>query len=364
MQQYYDTLKYIFENGYKKEDRTGTGTISYGFPPEQTFWMKNGFPLQWLKRTWFKGVAHERLWFVGALPKEYEKFGNTNIKYLVDHDVHIWDEWAYEKYIDARPEDYYDDTLTQEQFITKIIYDDKFAMKWGELGPVYGDQFRGWKSHKMRRSSEGIPLNSYKIDRVDQIQRAINKLRNAPDSRRMIINLWNVGELENMALPPCHTVPTQFWSRPLSLNERRWYYQHQMDNDTNKLINTDHEDLDNLNIPRRALSSFMYQRSADMGLGYPFNVASSALFLKMIAHVTNHVPERFNHKLGDAHIYTNHIDGMKEVMRRWEEEEYYELPTLKIKNKEDINEIEDFSFESFELNNYQYHDKIDLPVSV
>ena len=382
MKQYYDLVKFVLENGYEKGDRTGTGTISYGFPPDQTYWMEDGFPLLWLKKTWFKGVVHERLWFVGALPEKYRKFGNTNIKYLVDHDVHIWDEWAYEQYVDHcktvvrnanrdydanLPEDNYN---SQEWFINKIKEDDEFAMSWGELGPIYGKQLRRWESIKCieKNPPEDPSDGSCVWTAYDQLGSVIQKLKNAPDSRRILINLWNVAELDEMALPPCHSVPVQFWSRPLSLVERmdEWVKRngsthtgHFIRGRTDKEV---HKDLDSEGIPKRALSSRMYQRSGDIGLGVPFNIASDALFLHMIAQITNHIPERFVHSLGDAHIYLNHLDGMKEVLRRYEEEEHYELPTLNLNQR--VKDIEEFTFDDIKLKGYQSHPHIKLPVAV
>ncbi len=288
MQQYLDLCKTILEKGIRKEDRTGTGTISY-FGYQMRFDLSEGFPLLTTKKVHLKSIIHELLWFIS---------GNTNIKYLVDNNVRIWNEWPfaiYQKSAEYKGE-------TQEEFVEKIKSSVEFAQKWGELGPVYGKQWRNFGG-------------------VDQLAELIAQIKKNPTSRRLIISAWNPSEVEDMALPPCHCF-MQFY-----VNEGR-------------------------------LSCQLYQRSADVFLGVPFNIASYALFTMMIAQVTGLKLGDFVHVLGDAHIYSNHIEQINEQLSR----EPRNLPTMLI-NPNKTN-IEDFVFEDFELKNYDPHPAIKGIVAV
>ena len=264
MKQYLDLLSHVKKNGIKKEDRTGTGTLSV-FGYQMRFNLVDGFPLLTTKKIHLKSVIHELLWFLS---------GETNIKYLKDNSVSIWDEWA--------------DTN-------------------GDLGPVYGHQWRSWDT----ASGES----------VDQIAQLIDQLKNNPDSRRLIVSAWNVGAIAEMKLPPCHAF-FQFY------------------------------------VAEKKLSCQLYQRSADIFLGVPFNIASYALLTMMVAEVCNLEYGEFVHTLGDAHIYINHLDQVNEQLERAPKP----LPQMKINGK--IKNIFDFKYDDFELIGYDPYPLIKAPVAV
>ena len=264
MKQYLDLLRFVRENGVRKEDRTGTGTLStFGY--QMRFDLSEGFPLVTTKRVHLKSVIHELLWFIQ---------GNTNVRYLQDNGVRIWNEWA-------DPD--------------------------GDLGPIYGAQWRSW------RDAEG--------GTHDQLAEAIDLIKHHPDSRRIIVNSWNVGELSKMALPPCHS-----------------FYQ--------------------FYVAEGTLSLQIYQRSADLFLGVPFNIASYALLLQMVAQVTDLLPGTLVHTLGDAHIYLNHLDQVDLQLTRSPRP----LPTMYL--NPDVRSIDDFRFEDFTLEGYDPHPTIKAPVAV
>lgn len=263
MEQYLELLRHVKSDGIKKEDRTGTGTLSV-FGYQMRFDLNEGFPLLTTKEIHLKSVIFELLWFLQ---------GNTNIKYLNDNGVSIWDEWAN---------------------------------KDGDLGPVYGAQWRSWKT---------------KNKTVDQITELIEEIKYNPKSRRLIVSAWNVGEISNMALAPCHAL-FQFY------------------------------------VADGKLSCQLYQRSADIFLGVPFNIASYALLLMMIAKVTKLNLGEFIHTFGDAHLYLNHLDQVDEQLKR----KPYALPQMKLNT--DIDDIFKFRYEHFELNNYQAHSKISAPIAI
>ncbi len=298
-QQYLDLLKDILENGVYKDDRTGTGTYSL-FGKQIRFDLSEGFPLLTTKKVFLKGIIHELLWFLK---------GESNIKYLVDNNVHIWDAWPYRFYKETIEKEK-KQALSQQEFIEKIKNSDNFAKKWGELGPVYGVQWRHWKT----------PAGG----EIDQISNLIEEIKKNPSSRRLIVSAWNAADIEEMAkagLPPCHTM-FQFYA----VNGK--------------------------------LSCQLYQRSADVFLGVPFNIASYALLLMMVAQVTGLKPGDFVHTFGDVHIYKNHMDQVKEQLRR----DIRPFPNMKINPK--ISSIFDFTFEDFTLENYNPHPAIKAPVAV
>ena len=264
MRQYLDLLNHVLEHGDKKEDRTGTGTISV-FGYQMRFDLSEKFPLLTTKKVHLKSVIHELLWFLK---------GSTNIGYLKENGVSIWDEWADEN---------------------------------GDLGPVYGSQWRSWQTSDGRT--------------IDQISNLIENIKNNPDSRRLIVSAWNVGEIDKMKLPPCHC-----------------FFQFYVANDK--------------------LSCQLYQRSADIFLGVPFNIASYALLTLMIAQVTNLAPGEFVHTLGDAHIYSNHIEQVKQQLSR----EAKDLPIMKINPH--VKDIFSFKYDDFEILNYDPHPLIKAPVAV
>lgn len=264
VKQYLELCEHILENGVKKNDRTGTGTISV-FGHQMRFDLQEGFPLLTTKKVFLKGIIYELLWFLK---------GDTNIKYLQDHGVHIWDEWADEN---------------------------------GNLGPVYGHQWRSWGTKDGRT--------------IDQISNVIEQIKTNPDSRRLIVSAWNVGELDEMALPPCHTL-FQFY------------------------------------VADGKLSCQLYQRSADVFLGLPFNIASYSLLTMMVAHVCGLQPGEFIHTTGDTHIYLNHIEQIKTQLQRTPRK----LPTMKL--NPEVKNIFDFEYEDFILEGYDPHPPIKGEVSV
>lgn len=288
MKQYLDLCRFVLENGNKREDRTKTGTISY-FGYQMRFDLNEGFPLLTTKKTYFRAIVHELLWFIS---------GSTNIKYLVDNNVKIWNEWPYENF--KKSSDFKNETL--EEFVEKIKSDDDFAKKHGELGPVYGKQWRDFNG-------------------VDQLKDLIVALKNNPNSRRHIINAWNAAQVNDMALPPCHMM-VQFY------------------------------------VHNNKLSAQLYQRSADIFLGVPFNIASYALFIHMIAQVCDLEVGEFVHTIGDAHIYLNHIDQIKTQLER------EPLPLCQLILNPEIKEIEAFKFEDIQIENYVSHPPIKGAISV
>jgi thymidylate synthase len=264
MKQYHDLLKHVLSQGQEKSDRTGTGTLSI-FGHQMRFNLEDGFPLLTTKKIHFKSVAYELLWFLK---------GSTNIAYLKENNIKIWDEWA-----DSN----------------------------GELGPIYGNQWRSW-----------VSANGVKFDQITDV---IESIKSNPDSRRHIVSAWNVGEIDNMKLPPCHIL-FQFYV----LNNK--------------------------------LSCQLYQRSADIFLGVPFNIASYALLTMMIADQCGLGYGEFIHTFGDAHVYTNHLDQVKQQLKR----DFRPLPTLDI--KKDISSIYDYMYDDFTLDNYDPHSHIKAKVSV
>ncbi|MCR1809263.1 thymidylate synthase [Haploplasma modicum] len=288
MRKYLDMCLDILTNGTKKSDRTNTGTISM-FGYQVKYDLSEGFPLLTTKKVHLKSIIYELLWFIS---------GDTNIRYLVLNGVNIWNEWPYDNY--KKSPDYKNETL--KQFVEKIKNDEEFANKYGNLGPVYGSQWRNFNG-------------------IDQISELINGLKNNPDSRRHIISAWNPAEIKDMMLPPCHAF-MQFY-----VNDNK-------------------------------LSLQLYQRSADIFLGVPFNIASYSLFLMMVAQVTNLEVGEFIHTMGDAHIYLNHVDQINLQLTRTPKK----LPKMVI-NKDIVN-ITDFKYEDFTLEDYDPYPLIKGVVAV
>lgn len=289
MKEYLDLCQKVLDFGEQKSDRTGTGTISY-FGHQMRFNLQDGFPMMTTKRLYYKAVFHELLWFIS---------GSTNITYLVRNNVRIWNEWAYERF--TQSEDYQNETM--QEYIDKIKEDDAFAQKHGELGPVYGKQWRDFNG-------------------VDQLQNVIDLIKHNPDSRRIILSAWNPSEIDQMALPPCHLL-MQFY----------------VSND-------------------KKLSCQLYQRSGDIFLGVPFNIASYALLVHLIADLCELEVGDFVHTIGDAHIYNNHIDQVKTQLTR----DPYPLCKIKILNHHDT--IDSYKFEDIKIEDYQYHPTIKAEISV
>lgn len=352
-QQYLSLLNDILENGRKKTDRTGTGTISvFGRQLRHDF--RDGFPLLTTKRMAFKAIVTELLWFLR---------GETNIKYLVDNNCHIWDGDAYKNYekewMKENPpfSGQYDVKLSKEEFINKIKTDDKFAKEWGNLGPIYGKQWRNWQNEIVNYGG-----TKYDTQTIDQIQQLIKDLKQNPDSRRLMVNAWNVGELHNMVLPPCH-YGFQVYTRELSMEER-W----KLDNLTPNMSEFDYCNklCDKNNVPTRAISLMWNQRSVDTFLGLPFNIASYGLLLMIIAKEVNMIPEELIGNLGDCHLYSNHIEQTKEQLSR----NVKQLPTVKTAyefidspNFSFVEKIPRLHWDMFILNDYDPHSTIKAPLS-
>lgn len=288
MKQYLDLCRKVLAEGSKKDDRTGTGTISY-FGYQMRFDLSEGFPLLTTKKVHLKSIIHELLWFIT---------GDTNIKYLVDNGVRIWNEWPYEKF--KKSEAYKGEDM--DAFVEKIKTDPAFAKKWGDLGPVYGRQWRNFGG-------------------VDQLENLIKEIKNNPTSRRLIISAWNPPLIKDMALPPCHAF-MQFY-----VNDGK-------------------------------LSCQLYQRSGDIFLGIPFNIASYSLFTMMIAQVCGLKPGVFVHTIGDAHIYLNHLEQIHTQLERTPRA----LPKMVI--NPDVKSIYDFKYEDFKLEGYDPYPAIKGKVAV
>jgi thymidylate synthase len=338
--QYQQLLQDIIDNGITKQDRTGTGTISV-FGRQIRHKMSDGFPLLTTKKIPFKTMVTELLWFLR---------GDTNIKYLVDNGCHIWDGDAYKNYLKWAG----NNPLSMVEFVEKIKTDSDFADVYGELGPIYGKQWRKWVGESKR--AKGSLSASITFGYIDQIQNLIEDLKENPDSRRLMVNAWNVGELDQMVLPPCH-YGFQVYTRELSWKERWEHY----------LSETGNEDclsekqLDSIKYPKRAISLMWNQRSVDTFLGLPFNIASYGLLLHIIANEVNMIPDELIGNLGDVHLYSNHIEQAKEQIDR----EPFKLPKLGTDYREGEYDgsLKDFSTGDFYIIDYQSHPTIKAPLS-
>ena len=350
--QYQALLQDILDNGVEKSDRTGTGTISV-FGRQIRHKMSEGFPLLTTKKMAWKTMVTELLWFLR---------GDTNIKYLVDNGCNIWNGDAYKRYYDewlSRKNNEW--SLTKEEFIDKIKTDDEFAKKWGELGPIYGKQWREWGGFEI---NSGEKIAGYNQG-IDQIQNLIKDLKTNPDSRRLMVSAWNVGELDRMVLPPCH-YGFQIWTRELTFDERCEYAINKGWMSPLGALDfpETHYALDSANTPKRAISLMFNMRSNDVPLGLPFNIASYALLLEIIGKMVNMIPDELIGNLGDAHIYKNQIDGIKEQLTRTP----MKLPGLIISDDINFNgTIDDFlkscNRDSFKLDGYESHPSIEMPLS-
>lgn len=371
--QYQNLLQDILDNGIQKGDRTGTGTISV-FGRQIRHKMSEGFPLLTTKKMAWKTMVTELLWFLR---------GDTNIKYLVDNDCHIWDGDAYKNYVTNVMQNHKGvHPNSKEAFIAKIKHEDDYAKQWGDLGPIYGNQWRDWggKTHTELSTTKGkdgfYGYITNHIPGIDQIKNLIEQLETNPDSRRLMVNAWNVGALESMVLPPCH-YGFQVYTRELTIKERLELFDEFFDvtlNSENMSEAEIHEALSESNIPTRAISLMWNQRSVDTFLGLPFNIASYGLLLEIIAKEVNMIPDELIGNLGDCHIYKNQIDGVKEQLTR----EPFDLPKIKITERnwyqhEAVKErlgrktfndkILSYRPDCFELIGYQSHSKIKIPLS-
>jgi len=373
--QYQELLQDILDNGVTKNDRTGTGTLSV-FGRQIRHKMSEGFPLLTTKKMYFKGIVTELLWFLR---------GDTNIKYLVDNDCHIWDGDAYKNF-ERQCIPGTGKKMSKEEFINFIKTDDEFAKKWGELGPIYGKQWRSWgrknvtnydlkdvkssDQHKVIKAIEngedvtkyGVKIE-YQNNSIDQIANLINDLKTNPDSRRLMVSAWNVGELDQMTLPPCH-YGFQVYTRELSELERMELGKQKGLWKEFQFGNV-HPECDKINIPRKAISLMFNMRSNDVPLGLPFNLASYGLLLEILAKEVNMFPDELIANLGDAHIYVNQIEGVKEQLTR----KPYQLPKLVINDEfwnhdaSLIGQINYIEITDFGISDYQSHPTIKIPLS-
>lgn len=314
MKQYLSLLKHVLDNGNyipkdqvrAKVDGQDVGKIST-FGERLEFDISESFPLVTTKKVYWKGIVHELLWFIS---------GNSNIRYLLQNDVHIWTDWPYENYIKSLSEDSH--TITKEYFEQKILSDKFFAHRWGSCGPIYGKQWRQFGTE----DSKEVSANS---TRRDQLLSVIDSIISNPHSTRHLVTAWNPAQLDQMALPPCHVL-FQFYVRNLQ--------------------------------GTKYLDCQLYQRSADLFLGVPFNIASYALLTYMIAHVTGTKPGRFIHVFGDCHVYGNQIEQVEEQLRREERD----LPKVELSQK--IDNIEEFTYDDISLVGYDPHPAIKAKVAV
>jgi thymidylate synthase len=354
---YQALLQDILDNGVDKTDRTGTGTISV-FGRQIRHKMSEGYPLLTTKKMAFKTMVTELLWFLR---------GDTNIKYLVDNGCHIWDGDAYKNYlnnvksveegkqVEENGKIYTYRKYTKEEFVDYIKNGKDIEYRiWADLGPIYGKQWRSW-NRKTTREEKIINPGIYEVQ-IDQIANLINDLKTNPDSRRLMVSAWNVGELDQMTLPPCH-YGFQVYTRELSLDDRRKLVTHEMHRqiytggDSSTLS---HSEINQWNVPTRAISLMWNQRSVDTFLGLPFNIASYGLLLEMIADEVNMVPDELIGNLGDVHLYKNHIEQAKEQITR----EPMKLPTVHVRDGIFCSSPVDVILE-----NYQSHPAIKAPLS-
>jgi len=334
---YQTLLRDVLDMGTLKDDRTGTGTTSI-FGRQIRHDMSDGFPLLTTKKMAIKTMMTELKWFLK---------GDTNIKYLVDNGCNIWNGDAYKNYINKIRE--FGMEETSEEFINRIKTDDEFAKKWGDLGPIYGKQWRNWSRNATR--DEKIVDPGVYTKQIDQIQDLISELKTNPDSRRLMVNAWNVGELDNMTLPPCH-YGFQVYTRVLGLDERIDYMNK---GKISKSSDYFHEHLDSMGIPKRSLSLMWSQRSVDTFLGLPFNIASYGMLLSLLSEEVGMIPGELIGNLGDVHLYSNHIEQAKTQLGR---EPKPHLPKLKIISSDMLNGEFDY-----EILHYHSHPPIKAPIS-
>jgi thymidylate synthase len=367
---YQDLLQDILDNGVVKSDRTGTGTISV-FGRQIKHKMSQGFPLLTTKKMAWNTMVTELLWFLK---------GNTNIRYLLENDCHIWTGDAYKRYRETkeikRQYNNCGDVADVQEFEEMILQDDEFANDFGDLGPIYGKQWRRWREGEYT-TPLGLDGPSIWKEGIDQIQNLINELKKNPDSRRLMVSAWNVGELDQMVLPPCH-YGFQVYTRKLTGEEMWDLLKKKVGEDKFKSMVDDvvpfggglSEELESYKIPKRAISLMWNQRSVDTFLGLPFNIASYGLLLEILANEVNMMPEDLIGNLGDVHLYSNHIEQAKEQINR---EPYKNLPTLKFSPiqsahfEHHMDTFEDHIKESqphqFIIDGYESHPSIKAPLS-
>ena len=357
--QYLSIAKSILESGVEKNDRTLTGTKSI-FSAQVIHNMSEGFPLLTTKKVYFKGVVSELLWFLR---------GETNIKWLVENNNNIWVGDAYKRYktwADDLSKTHLYLPYTKEQFIEKIKTDDEFSNKWGELGPIYGKQWR--KVGRVKKNAvaweHGSPTHYEESYDIDQIQNAIHTLKTNPDSRRIIVNAWGVSEIDKMVLPPCHWA-FELYTEELTDVERVELYKQKI-GQSELLLPLTPQHIDTQEIPKRRLSLKWHQRSVDLPLGLPFNIASYALLLEILSKEVNMVPGTLVGDLTNVHIYKNQIEGMMEQIERDPYE--YDYPKLVIANNttwgNGIDEmLGSVLISDFQVEGYESYPSIKMPLS-
>jgi thymidylate synthase len=373
--QYLELIHRTLIAGSKKDDRTGVGTIST-FGNMMRFKPGEEFPIVSVKKTNFNAALQELLWMLNSVPKEYTErgFGPSNIKYLVDNDVKIWNEWPYKAYLESSDDKWLvvengiNRKYTLAEFHQKVKESDEFALEFGDLGPVYGQMWRFWPDHKEGRT-------------IDQVQNVIDDLKHNPNSRRIMVSAWNPAEVPNQILPPCH-YEYQLYTRPLGLHERLdiianapadtysdqegSYIKLDADyksKDYSALEPSDkaaiNATLDEYGVPNKAVSMLFNMRSVDVVLGLPFDIVSYAAQLLIIAQVVNMVPEDLVVFLGDTHIYSNHVDGLKKFC------DNEPKPACKLVITDpSIRNINDFRPEHFKLEGYDPHPFVKFQVAV
>ena len=345
----------IIRKGRKKEDRTGTGTRSL-FATELRHDMRTGFPLLTTKKMAFKTMVTELLWFLQ---------GRTDLRYLLENGCHIWTGDAYKVYdkdFDAEHPPFsapYPPRLTMQEFEQKIMDDDEFNRMYGDLGPIYGKQWRNWGEWSTIEEPKRVLKPG-----IDQIQNLINDLKTSPDSRRLMVSAWNVGELDQMVLPPCH-YGFQVYNVEMTEDERRLRWCEMLDKDISFANKIYTKELDEFNFPKRKISLMWNQRSADYFLGVPFNIASYGLLLTIFGKMVNMIPDQLIGRFGDTHLYSNHMEAARKQIPR----EPYELPKVLITKdiefwRQDLDTIVNgLTKDDFHMIDYQSHDRIKAPLS-
>ena len=388
-----DLYQKILDKKRPKTDRTGIGTKSI-FGHQMRVDLRDGFPLTTLRKIHIKSMIHEMLWFLESYDKKYEKFGNTNIRYLLENGVTFWTEWPYKDYkkrmlndFNRNPKRKRLNILSQKDFEKRIISDDDFALKYGELGPIYGKQwmdFGGFDElveiKEEYKETNGqmklVDSHGYKkihISGLNQINKLIDDLIGNPDSRRHLVTAWKPDEVDDMLLPPCHIL-YQCYTEILEMEERIDFCKenyteeeivaYMKRNDISDWSEIERQPvkqikiLDHFNVPERYIDLQLYMRSNDVFLGQPYNIAGYSILLKMIGQVVNMIPREFILTTGDTHLYTNSFDATEEILKR----DSFKLPELKI-NK-DIQNIKGFRYEDFELIDYESHKNIKVDVAI
>jgi len=348
----------ILIEGVEKADRTNVGTLSI-FGYQMRFDLRNGFPLTILRKIHTKSMIHELLWFLESYDNKYKKFGNTNIKYLVDNGVNFWTDWVYDEYKRIKIKKFSSGTskselkiLSIKDFTNKIKIDDNFALEYGDLGKIYGKQWTNWGGYEEIVNKEKIIKNvkdnynivtnegvrTINIKGINQINKMIDLLKNNPNSRRMVVSAWNVEEIDDTLLSPCHIL-FQFYTEVIPLKKRLEILKsdYNKDVDLTELNTIDKINiLKKFNVPERYIDLQLYMRSNDVYLGQPYNIASYSLLLSMIGQIVNMIPRYYIHTTGDTHLYSNSLKATKTLLER----SIKKLPELKI-NK-NIKNIKDF----------------------